>query len=56
MKEFSKEYDKSLPEDPCYPVLSYASCAIYAKYENEAKKYKNLYLLGRLAGFRYVNT
>ena len=28
---------------------------LYKKYEEEAAKYKNLYLLGRLANYKYIN-
>ncbi len=40
---------------PCYPVVTDESNALYEKYLEEAGKYKNLFLCGRLAEFRYYN-
>lgn len=40
---------------PYYPVLTEESLKCYNKYLNEANKYKNIILCGRLAEFRYIN-
>ncbi len=40
---------------PYYPVLTDESKATYEKYLNLAKRYKNLFLCGRLAEFKYYN-
>ena len=40
---------------PYYPVPTGKNQESYAKYEQEAKKYQNLYLLGRLGTYKYLN-
>lgn len=40
---------------PYYPIPRKANQDHYKKYEEEAKKYKNLHLLGRLANYKYIN-
>ena len=40
---------------PYYPVPTGKNCLQYEKYANEAAKFKNLYLLGRLANYKYIN-
>lgn len=40
---------------PYYPVLTAESIKRYQLYLNEASKYKNLFLCGRLAEFKYYN-
>lgn len=53
VKEYSKKCKKS--DMPYYPVPTEENCALYGKYEKEAEQYKNLYLLGRLASYKYIN-
>lgn len=53
VKEFSKKCGKS--DIPYYPVPIAQNFTLYEKYAEEAKKYKNLYLLGRLANYKYIN-
>ena len=56
-KEFPGTY--SLKSDkwnePYYPLATNSAREKYNKYANEAKKYKNLYLVGRMATYRYLN-
>lgn len=40
---------------PYYPVNTKESDALYQKYWMEAKRYRNLFLCGRLAEFKYYN-
>ena len=53
VKEYSKKCTKS--DIPYYPVPIAANYALYESYANEAAKYKKLYLLGRLANYKYIN-
>lgn len=54
VKEYPKPYYGG-EAIPYYPIPLAKNYELYAKYEAEAKKYKNLYLLGRLANYKYVN-
>ncbi len=40
---------------PYYPVVTKESSALYRRYLEEASQYKNLFLCGRLAEFKYYN-
>ena len=40
---------------PYYPVPTEKNYKLYDAYANEAAKYKKLYLLGRLANYKYIN-
>ena len=55
--EYPLPYDKNakVGNIPYYPVLTEESKIAYEKYVNEAKKYNNIFLCGRLAEFRYYN-
>lgn len=55
--EYPLEYnpDDNKANIPYYPVLTDESRALYAKYSEEAAKYKNIVLCGRLAEFKYYN-
>lgn len=48
------EYPKS-EGDPYYPIPKRECQEIYQKYKKEAKKLKNVYFLGRLAEYKYLN-
>ncbi len=52
-----KEYSKSCePGDiPYYPIPKDGPRADYQKYLSDANKVKGLYLLGRLANYKYIN-
>jgi UDP-galactopyranose mutase len=41
--------------DPFYPIPSKETEELYLKYENEAKKLKDVYFIGRLAKYKYIN-
>ncbi len=56
-KEYPGEHE---PEDdkfnePYYPVLDKYNKNIFSMYLGEAQQYKNLFLLGRLAEYKYIN-
>jgi UDP-galactopyranose mutase len=55
--EYPLEYKKDAPVGnlPYYPVLTDESKATYEKYLNEVRKYRNIFLCGRLAEFKYYN-
>ena len=40
---------------PYYPIPIEKNKIHYQKYQEEASKYENLYLLGRLANYKYIN-
>ena len=49
---------KEFPTDdgePYYPVPNSENEALYRKYEEKAKKLTNVYFIGRLAQYRYLN-
>ena len=54
VKEYSKSFKRG-KDIPYYPIPIEKNHAHYAKYQEEAKAYKNLYLLGRLANYKYIN-
>lgn len=47
--------DAEIGNIPYYPVNTKESDALYQKYLQESKQYKNLFLCGRLAEFKYYN-
>lgn len=53
--EYSLPYKSGETNEPYYPVLTEESQNLYEKYKKEAEKYKNLFLSGRLADFKYYN-
>lgn len=54
MKEYSKEYI-GVDDIPYYPIPRDENFLLYEKYNRLASGYKNLYLLGRLANYKYIN-
>ena len=54
VKEYAVKHKKG-KNIPYYPVTTGRNKVDYDKYEQEAKNYKNLYLLGRLGTYRYLN-
>ena len=54
-KEYSREFTGKADEIPYYPIASESSSVSYQYYAELAKKYPNLYLLGRLAEYKYYN-
>lgn len=55
--EYPKQYDPDSPDAniPYYPIITSDNLAIYEKYAEDAKKYGNIILCGRLAEYRYYN-
>ncbi len=54
VKEYSKPFKKG-KNIPYYPIPIEKNIAHYELYKEHAKKYKNLYFLGRLANYKYIN-
>ena len=50
VKEFPKKGG-----DPFYPIPMEASNRLYLKYKEDADKLKNVYFIGRLAEYKYLN-
>ena len=55
VKEYSRPYTGDPRETPYYAIINPENNALYAKYKAEADKKPNLYLLGRLAEYKYYN-
>lgn len=55
--EYPLNYDPAgkVGNIPYYPVVTEESSALYRRYLEEASQYKNLFLCGRLAEFKYYN-
>ncbi len=54
VKEYPKNFTKG-KNIPYYPIPMEKNIKHYAQYVEEAKQYKDLYLLGRLATYKYIN-
>ena len=55
VKEYSRAYTGAEGEIPYYAIINEENNALYAKYKAEAEGYPKLYLLGRLAQYKYFN-
>ena len=55
VKEYSRAYTGAEGEIPYYAIINPENNALYARYQEEAEKYPNLHLLGRLAEYKYYN-
>ncbi len=55
VKEYSRPYIGAPQETPYYAIINPENNALYAKYKAEADKKQQLYLLGRLAEYKYYN-
>ena len=53
-REYPREYTGER-DIPYYPIPTPENRALYEKYAALAKEYGNLHLLGRLAGYEYIN-
>lgn len=55
--EYPYDYDKNSDKGnlPYYPVINKENLELYCEYLNYSKKYKNLFLCGRLADYKYYN-
>lgn len=54
-KEYPLIFNSNLNYEPYYPIPTDETARIYKLYSQEASKYKNLYILGRLAEYKYYN-
>lgn len=54
MREYPCEYKKDY-NIPYYPIVNDQNISLYNKYLDKSKKIKNLYLIGRLAQYKYFN-
>ena len=54
VKEYPKKFKKG-KNIPYYPIPKEKNHEHYRKYLEEANKYKNLFLLGRLANYKYMD-
>lgn len=57
LKEYPQKFDANDKKckDPYYPIKNDENLALYAKYENDIEKFKNIHLCGRLAEYKYYN-
>ena len=55
VREYSKAYSGAAGETPYYAIINPENNAQYAKYQQEAERFGNLHLLGRLAEYKYYN-
>ena len=55
VKEYSRAYTGADGEIPYYAIINPENNALYEKYRALAGRYKGLYLLGRLAEYKYYN-
>ncbi len=55
VKEYSRAYTGAEGETPYYAIINPENNALYEKYRAEAGRFPNLYLLGRLAEYKYYN-
>ena len=55
VKEYSRAYTGAEGEIPYYAIINPENNALYEKYRALAGKYQGLYLLGRLAEYKYYN-
>lgn len=53
--EYPLTYSKDKQLEPYYPVSTENSESQFNKYKEEADKFSNLYICGRLANFKYYN-
>ncbi len=55
-REFPLSYNhKNLNLNPYYPIKNIETDNLFSRYENEVNKYSNIFLLGRLAEYKYFN-
>lgn len=55
MREYPCQYEKNKNMIPYYPINNENTKELYEKYMEEVSKYNNLYMLGRLAQYKYYN-
>jgi UDP-galactopyranose mutase len=54
LKEYPKPYSSNT-DIPCYPMLTKEAEELYYRYKEQAEKFENLILVGRLAEYRYYD-
>ena len=55
VKEYSKAYSGVFGEIPYYAIINPENNALYEQYRGLGARFDNLYLLGRLAEYKYYN-
>lgn len=55
IKEYPRKYEDSSSQVPYYAILNNENKDIHNQYEELVKPFKNFYLLGRLAQYKYYN-
>ena len=55
LKEYPLPYNHQKAVEPYYPVVNEANSSIYNKYSKIFAVFKNIYLCGRLAEYKYYN-
>ncbi len=55
VREFPREFDSEKGDVPFYPIPTQDNIGLYEKYVKHSEKFQNLYLLGRLAEYKYYN-
>ena len=55
VKEYSKAYSGIFGEIPYYAIINPENNALYEQYKALGERFPNLYLLGRLAEYKYYN-
>ena len=55
VREYSLPYTAAPGQTPYYAVINSENNALYARYKAQADRIPNLYLLGRLAEYKYYN-
>lgn len=55
MKEYPMAFTNEEGQIPYYAIMNKENQDIYEQYNNLAKQYENLYLVGRLAEYKYYN-
>ena len=55
MKEYPRAYTGSEDEIPYYAILNFENISLYERYKQLTGSFSELYLLGRLAEYKYYN-
>lgn len=55
LKEYPQKFDYKLANIPYYPINNPTNIALFEKYKESLSIYKNFYLCGRLAEYKYYN-
>lgn len=55
MREYPKAFDKDNNDIPYYPIANESNFQMYEKYLNKCNQIDNLFLVGRLAQYKYYN-